>query len=687
MYTIEVTVSSFNKNNLAKCLSPYLQQHADQPVHWQPWSTDTLEYAKQQNKPILLSIGYSACHWCHKMAEESFSNHDTAQIMNHHFVNIKVDREERSDLDKLYQQAHFLLNQRSGGWPLTVFIEPKSLLPFFAGTYFPPEPIDGLASFPQILMTISDIFQHKYTDVLEMCVSIKQSLIPVPNQTKAFSSLDELVSKFISDVDAHSDPEWGGLSGSPKFPQPVLYRTALNIILYRRPDQSEQLYQHIMRAAQSMSRIGLFDHLAGGFFRYCVDHYWGVPHFEKMLSDNALLMAWYADLATFNKEGSMANVCQQTFRWLSDEMQLESGVFGSSLSADSEDKEGQFYLFDRTEIENLLSAEQWSIAKVAFGLEQAPNFDGRWHLHQWYSTESLAEKLSLPLKQVQWSLDPIKQTLLDYRNQRARPARDDKALTGWNALLASALFKSGQLLNNETMIESAQAIISTIKNKLWLNGQLYSCYRNDSAYQSACLDDYAYLANAILHRLSYQWSTDYFIWLTEITEKVFSQFYRTGAGFEYSNNSDVPLQPIYLTDDALPSGCAMVIEVVSQLSKFTGNIDHSTILDEILQHASIQIHQSSLAHASLINAYLIHGHRAVVVVRGSASELVEWQSQLQPALGLTHQLLFIPNNIKLPDTLSQRYPLSKQPRAFISLTANDQQIVESIDNVIQLLKQ
>lgn len=680
-------MSSFNKNNLTNCLSPYLQQHAEQPVHWQPWTAETLAFAKQQNKPILLSIGYSACHWCHKMAEESFSDTTTAQIMNQQFVNIKVDREERTDLDKLYQQAHFLLNQRSGGWPLTVFIEPKSLLPFFAGTYFPPEPHEGLASFQQILMTISDIFQHQYTDVLEMCVSIKQKLAPEQQPLPSSVSLDEQVRQFIADLNAHSDPEWGGLSGAPKFPQPMLYRTALKIILYRRPPESEQLYQHIMRAAQSMSRIGLFDHLAGGFFRYCTDHYWGVPHFEKMLSDNALLMALYADLATFNKEGSLAHVCQQTHQWLDNEMKSEHGLFYTSLSADSEQQEGRFYLFDKKEVEDLLDEQQWPMAKVAFGLEQAPNVGGRWHLHQWYSPESLAEKLQLPLKQVQWAMDPIKQTLLNYRNQRPKPERDAKVLTGWNALLATALFKSGQLLNDDSMIQSAHRIISQLENKAWSNNQLLGCIRENHAYQKAFLDDYAYLTEALINSLILEWNNERYQWLITLVEHMLSKFYRPESGFIYSDSRDTPLHPVYCNDDALPSSFSIALGVLAQTAKLTGNKKYSDIVERLLGISGSRVFESPLAHASLLETQLDQQHRTTVVVRASASELTQWQSLMQPALGLIHTLFFISKDIELSESLAKRFPYNSSAIAYVCSNAEQTQTLGSATEVIQLLKQ
>jgi hypothetical protein len=692
MYTNEVTVSSFNTNNLTDCASPYLQHCADQPVHWQPWSSETLEFARQQNKPILLSIGYAACAWCRKMGEESFSNTQTAQLMNQRFVNILVDREQRADLDKLYQQAHVALNQRSGGWPLTIFLEPKSLLPFFAGTYFSPQAADGQPSFNQLLMTINDIYHQKYSDVLEMCVTIKQQIQPKVDVSEVeipFNSdvLASLVEQFLADFNAHVDPDWGGLKGAPKFPQPLLYQTLLNTIVYYRPANSERLYQHLMRAAQSMSKIGLFDHLAGGFFRYSVDHYWGVPHFEKRLTDNALLMNWYANLANFNKEGSLAYIAQQTYRWITHELHMNNGLVASALSADSEQQEGRFYWFDKDEIEALLEPSQWPLAKVAFGLEQAPNVNGHWHLHCWYSPESLAQKLSLPLKQVQWSLEPIKQKLLEYRNHRVRPIREEQAITGWNALFASALLTTGQLVNDESMLDTAETILKTIHNRLWKNQQLYRSEYQNEAHQHAFLDDYAALGNALIDALVYQWQTPSFNWLLALTEHIIHRFYRANHGLIYSEAKDLPMPSVLFNDDALPNGCAMTVNLLSQLSKLVGNQQYENIIHALFSLAYPLLTDAPLAHASLLNAFLLHHRQSVIVLRGSASELSQWRAELQPVLSQTHRLFYIANETDLPQDLASRYPVSNQCYAAICVTSQPPTFCYSVAELITAAKQ
>ncbi|WP_164503493.1 thioredoxin domain-containing protein [Pleionea sediminis] len=651
-------MSSFNRNNLSHCPSPYLQQHANNPVFWQEWTTQVLDHARSINKPILLSIGYSACHWCHVMEAESFSDQETANIMNQHFINIKVDREERPDLDKLFQQCHQLLNHRAGGWPLTVFIDPKSLMPFFIGTYFSNRTVNNQPSFQQILATIKDIYECKYTDVENVRKKVTESIEKLNVTTPESYSLKQHTSDFVEHYLQNQDEQWGGLQGAPKFPQPQLLSALLHIIQTKRPVTSEKIYQALMRTAQSMSRIGLFDHLSGGFFRYCVDEHWGVPHFEKMLYDNALLINFYADLAKFSKEGFLAEVCYKTYSWLVSEMSSDNGGFYSAINADSNGKEGTFYVFEKNEVRDQLTEEEWKIAELSLGLSQPPNFNNQWHIQCWYSDESLAEKLSIPLKQVQWALEPIKQKLLSYRNKREKPSRDEKILTGWNALLVTGLLKAGQLLNNEDIINTANDTLVFIHQNLWQESELYSCLKDGRAYQKANVDDFAYLMQALMTSLKYEWSNENYRWLCELCEQCIHRFLKDTPVFNFSDAEDLPMNVISLADDALPSGNGLILQVLIQLARLQSDKKIQNIVHQVFEHSTSRLKLSPLGYPSILRAMLDFESSSLIVIRGLRSEGIRWQQTLNQKTH-NHYVLFIANDESLPESLEAKYPKSE----------------------------
>lgn len=705
MYTNEAGVSFFQQNNLLSSHSPYLRQHAEQPIHWQSWSDDTLNYARQQNKPILLSIGYSACHWCHRMARESFSNPQIAEFINQHFVAIKLDREERPDLDKLYQQTHQALNQTPGGWPLNVFLEPDSLMPFFAGTYFPEKSLTEQdnseagssknefnrtsateqTSFQELLVSIQDIFNSKPDDVKQMTNHVKQHLQAF-NQTQQSHCEETLVNKFLQQYLQYCDKQWGGLQGAPKFPQATILMLLLNTVIHKRPSESEQLYQAIMLASQSMSKVGLFDHLAGGFFRYCVDDYWGVPHFEKMLYDNALLMSFYTQLAKFNKEGSVAFVSRRIHQWLNNEMKHDSGGFCATLDADTLEQEGAYYLFDKQEVKSLLTEEEWQIAEMAFGLHQAPNINNQWHLHQWYSDESLAKKLGLPLKQIQWQMEPVKQKLLAQRNQRNKPLRDEKILTAWNALTILAMYQTGQLLNDESMIEQATSTLNFIQKNLWVDQSIMSCYKDGFAYQSGFLDDYAYLADALLESLTVDWNRERFEWLEKLVEKMVNEFYDSDSNaFRFSNEQDCPADIITFADDALPNGNAIAVKVLQAFGQLSENTDYTHMANSILQSAADAMHKTPLGHATMLSALLMRYYRKHIVIRGNHIDAIQWQQRLHEHPGM-HAVYFIPNDASLPSAMENKYPIKSNCYAVMSCEGQSNIHIDELEALLPTLK-
>ena len=358
-------------NRLAETTSPYLQQHARNPVDWWPWCAEALDLARRENKPILLSIGYSACHWCHVMAHESFEDEATAALMNELFVNIKVDREERPDLDKIYQNAHYLLSRRNGGWPLTIFLTADEQMPFFSGTYFPPEPRHGLPGFTELLNNVARAYHQQSEAISEQGKSLKEALEQLTLGDAAVGdSLDgSPLEAGIDTLKQEFDSQHGGFGAAPKFPHP----DNLALLLYAGGDD-QRAFHCACFTLDKMAQGGINDQLGGGFCRYSVDGYWMIPHFEKMLYDNGPLLSLYADAWRLTGDRVFEAACHSTAGWVMEEMQSTSGGYYSSLDADSEGEEGKFYVWGREEVQQLLSEEEYAVFAVRYGFDGKAEF-------------------------------------------------------------------------------------------------------------------------------------------------------------------------------------------------------------------------------------------------------------------------------------------------------------------------
>ncbi|MGA7297314.1 MAG: DUF255 domain-containing protein, partial [Rhodanobacteraceae bacterium] len=416
-------------NRLASERSAYLRQHANNPVHWWPWCDAALDEARALHRPILLSIGYSACHWCHVMAHESFEDEGTAAVMNALFVNIKVDREDRPDLDQFYQLVHQALAGRGGGWPLTVFLDADEHLPFLAGTYFPPQPGHGLPSFTQVLQRARQWHDDNPTARRTQNRQLQAWLEAQRQLDRATEMSPKLLQQAFERLQAHFDPEHGGHLGAPKFP----HASELELLLDGRNDTSaaprDAVDAMLTRTLDGMAQGGLQDHIGGGFFRYCVDAEWEIPHFEKMLYDNAQLLGLYARAAQVFGRQDYARAAQRTVAWLKRDMQLTAGGLSASLDADSEGGEGAAYVWQRSELESLLSAEEWPLVARRHGLDKPANFEHHaWHLTARTSIQTIAESLALSGATVRLKLDSAHARMLAARAQRPPPARDDKLI-------------------------------------------------------------------------------------------------------------------------------------------------------------------------------------------------------------------------------------------------------------------
>jgi uncharacterized protein len=543
-------------NRLAGETSPYLLQHADNPVDWQPWGEQALTQARESGKPILLSIGYSACHWCHVMAHESFEDSEVAAVMNELFVNIKVDREERPDLDQIYQSAHQMLTGRPGGWPLTMFLTSDGT-PFFGGTYFPNTPRHGLPAFTDLCRNVADIHRNRPDDIAAQNRSLCEMLAAtLPQRTEKVSHGDTPLRTARDFLLRNYDSRFGGFGGAPKFP----HASDLAFLLRRARAGDERAREAVLATLTRMAEGGIYDQLGGGFCRYSVDERWEIPHFEKMLYDNGPLLGLYADAWEMSAKPLFARVVEETAAWAIREMQLPDGGFASSLDADSEGEEGRYYVWDRDEIRALLSDEEWRVTRDNWGLDGPPNFENmHWHLRV---VKPVADKDS-PV------LAAALAKLFARREQRVRPGRDDKVLTAWNALMIEGLAHAGRIFARPDWLEAARRALMFIQSNLWHRGRLLATARAGRAHLSGYLDDYAFLLQAVLE-LAQTGDVPFAIELADVLLDRFED--QTDGGFHFTADDHETLihRPKPGFDNSLPGGNAIAARALLRLGELTG---------------------------------------------------------------------------------------------------------------------
>jgi uncharacterized protein YyaL (SSP411 family) len=545
-------------NRLAGETSPYLLQHADNPVDWYPWSDEALSRARTEGRPILLSIGYSACHWCHVMAHESFEDSRVAAAMNADFVNIKVDREERPDLDQIYQAAHALMTRRSGGWPLTMFLTPEGA-PFFGGTYFPLEGRYGLPGFLDLLPRVAAAYREKGAAIAEQSGEIKAALASLePKPEAAGTRLSSSTAKALAELKERFDPEYGGFGGAPKFPHASDLELCLREhVRTKDPDALTVVGVTLARMAEG----GIHDQLGGGFCRYSVDAEWTIPHFEKMLYDNGPLLSLYADLAGVTKDERFAAVARGIVGWLVREMRAPDGAFYSSLDADSEGHEGKFYVWQRDEVRSLLSQDTYAVAAPYYGLEGPPNFEGSaWNLRVSAELADVAATLGLSEADARARLDAAKAVLFAARELRVRPGLDDKILTSWNALAIAGIARAARALDEPRWTELAVIAIDTLRRTAWRDGRLLATRKGDRAHLNAYLDDYAFLLAALLELMQTRFRLADYEWARELSEILLGEFEDSkDGGFFFTSHGHEELfhrtKPGH--DNATPSGNAV----------------------------------------------------------------------------------------------------------------------------------
>jgi uncharacterized protein YyaL (SSP411 family) len=650
-------------NRLANETSPYLLQHAHNPVDWYPWSNEALATARERNLPILLSIGYSACHWCHVMAHESFEDPSTAEVMNRLFINIKVDREERPDLDKIYQSAHQLLNQRGGGWPLTVFLTPIDLTPFFAGTYFPPERRHGMPSFVEVLEHIATFYQQHPNVIQEQNQRLRDALDSFnPGESSNLDQLnpaplDEARQQLVQNYDA----TWGGFGQAPKFPHPTnlerLLRHWATTLLNEQPDN--QVRDMVLNTLHAMASGGIYDQLGGGFCRYSVDEKWMIPHFEKMLYDNGPLLALYSQAWQATGQPVFRRIAEETAEWVIREMQAPDGGYYSTLDADSEGEEGRFYVWDRDEVQSLLTNDEYAVAAHIYGLEGEPNFEGQWHLHVYRDTVSVGEQLDLTPAQVTALLQSARQKLFARREQRIRPGRDEKILTAWNGLMIKGMAVTGRRLGRADFIRSAQQAVDFIRHQMFQDGRLLANYKDGQARLMAYLDDHVFLLDGLLELLQATWRTRDLEFAIELADLLLTHFEdRQHGGFFFTADDHEQLihRPKPSMDEALPSGNGIAALVLGRLGHVLGESRYHEAAQRTLQNTWRMITQMPYVHCSLLDAleeYLYPPE--IIILRGEDEPLAQAHQLCQRGYSPRRLSFAIPSSENdLPGLLAER---------------------------------
>ena len=595
-------------NHLINEKSPYLIQHADNPVDWYPWSDKAFKKAKNENKPVFLSVGYSTCHWCHVMAHESFEDPDIGALMNEIFVSIKVDREERPDLDNIYMTVCQLMTG-TGGWPLTIVMTPDKK-PFFAGTYFPKISMYGRVGLKDLILNIRDIWNEKPGEVMDSADQIIQALQKV-SKTSSGDELDEdILNRTYEGLSNNFDDIYGGFGGAPKFPTA---HTLLFLLRYWKRNKDKKALNMVTETLDSMRNGGIYDHIGFGFHRYSVDQEWLVPHFEKMLYDQAILVMAYIEAFQITGSERYMDTANEIFEYVLRDMQSGEGGFYSAEDADSEGVEGKFYTWSQNEIYKVLDEEDAKFASKVFNVTEEGNFSeetsqrksGSNIIHLENSLEELSETLGITKEDIKREMEKIRETLFNAREKRVHPHKDDKILTDWNGLMIYALAKGAQAFNNEKYLNAAVKAADFIINNLCENNRLLHRYRDGEAAINANLDDYSFFIFGLLELYEAAFNPKYLKFALDLNNTLLEHFWDNENGGFYFTPDDgekilVRKKEIY--DSAIPSGNSVQMLNMLKLSKITENEELKHKAVEIEKAFSKDVIRTPTAHTQLMAA-------------------------------------------------------------------------------------
>ncbi len=607
-------------NRLARETSPYLLQHADNPVDWYPWGPEALSAARESDRPILLSIGYSACHWCHVMERESFEDSRTAELMNREFINVKVDREERPDLDSVYMKGVQALTGR-GGWPLTAFLTPDGRV-FYGGTYFPPEPRHGMPAFRQVLEAVSDAYRNRRDEVErgsdQLLDILKRGAAGTGAADEASGTADRNGSETLDHafrfLAGRFDATHGGFGPAPKFPQPTTLEFLLTYAL--RAGEGDAL-DMVVRTLKAMARGGIRDHLGGGFHRYSVDGQWLVPHFEKMLYDNGLLARLYLNAFQLTGDEELMEAAASTLDYILRDLRGPEGGFYAARDADSEGEEGLFYLWTPEEVEEVLGPEEARLFGRAFDVTPGGNFEGRNILHLSHGLEALTEAEGVDEDTLRERLTRAGNQLLEAREEREAPFRDEKVLVAWNAFVLRALAEAGAVLGRSDYLEAARANAAFLLDALRDDGRLLRSWKDGTAKVPGFLEDYAGLGNALLTLYEVTLERR---WLTEaegLANQVVELFWDESGGVFYDTARDAEalvIRPRDPMDNATPSGNSLAVELLLRASRLLGREDWEARALEALAGEAPAMRSFPSAFGRLLSALSLHLAPPVEVV-------------------------------------------------------------------------
>ncbi len=642
-------------NSLARETSPYLLQHADNPVDWRVWDADALALARREDKPILLSVGYSTCHWCHVMARESFSDAEIAAAMNRDFICIKVDREERPDLDQLYQHALHVLTGRAGGWPLTLFLTPDGV-PFFGGTYFPPQPRYQLPGFPQVLAAVATAWRERRAEIQAGHAALLDAMARSVPQARMAARLDEApLLRAVADLKRGYDAGHGGFGGTPKFPRPP----ELEFLFWSGDAQARAM---VLLTLENMAARGLMDQLGGGFFRYSVDERWSIPHFEKMLYDNGPLLALYGDAWAVTGRAQFMRAAELLVGWLVREMTSPEGLFYSAQDADSEHEEGRFYLWTPAQVAALLSAQEYAVAAAVWGLDGAANFEQRaWHLQRVRTVEAVAQELAIDRTQAERLLESARERLFEARRLRVPPARDDKVLTAWNALMIRGLARAGRRCARADWIDLAARAARALHTRVWRDGRLAATWQGGRARHNGYLDDHAFFLDALLELAQADWHGDWLTWARALADTLLRDFEDAEAGGFYFTGHDHErlIQRIKNGyDQAMPSGNGVAARALGRLALLLDRPDYQAAARRCVALFMAELDAQPAAFPGLLGALReqLQPPR-LVLLRGPDAGLCAWHGAVGRvaddatmvfALGAKAEAWEIPTSLRKP---------------------------------------
>ncbi|TWT85507.1 Glycosyl Hydrolase Family 88 [Posidoniimonas polymericola] len=677
-------------NHLATESSPYLLQHKDNPVDWRPWGDEALAEATLRDAPIFLSIGYSACHWCHVMEHESFENEKIAGYLNEHFVSIKVDREERPDLDQIYMNAVQMLTGR-GGWPMSVFLTP-GLKPFYGGTYWPATAARGMPGFDQVLAAVVDAWQNRRQQAEETAAELTTRIqsLSLPDRGEANLDGDFIVSA-CGRYEKDFDPQHGGFGAAPKFPQPMNLQAILRA--YSRTGR-EDLLKMVTHTLDRMHAGGMYDHLGGGFARYSVDERWLVPHFEKMLYDNASLTAAYVEGFLATGDARYAQVARETIDYVLRDMTDPAGGFYSAEDADSEGEEGKFYVWKSEQIRAALGEDDADLFCRVYDVTPTGNFEGANIVNLPKSVDEQAERLGQDPADLAQRLAAMRQKLLAERSKRVRPGRDEKVLVNWNGLMIDALARAGAALAEPRYIDAARRAADFVLAELSPEpGRLLHTWAGGKAKLNAYLDDYAALAGGLISLYEATFDERHIEAAAALLDTVLEHFADDQSGSFFYTSDDHPeliTRTLELTDNATPSGASLAATALVRLGKLTGNEKYLTAAHRALQAAASMMERVPIAMGQmLIAADLYAGPTPELVFTGpEAGRLAESaHRRFLPRRVIACRAGDAPGSPLLTGTFNNREEQSGEPKLYVCENHACQAPVEGSEAIVAKLKE